>query len=235
MFRARYPKALASLNMETAKLVETLDTLKVIPVVAIENAESALPLADALVAGGLPVAEITFRTAAAADVIRTIARDRPDVLVAAGTVLDVDQLHQAVDCGATFAVAPGFDAAVVSEAIRMGFPFFPGIMTPTDIQAALGLGVRIMKFFPAGPAGGPVMLKSMAAPYLHLGVRFNPTGGVSPANLREYLEIPSVIAAGGTWIAKKDTIAQGKWDTIRDNCRQVVELVGRMKSAAAPA
>ncbi len=214
--------------MRQADLLQKIEALKIVPVIAIDDVDSALEFADSLVRGGLPVAEVTFRTEAAADVIEKIAKERPDVLVGAGTVLTVDNLKKAADCGATFGVAPGFDFAVVSEAVKIGFPFFPGTMTPTDIQAALGLGVNILKFFPAGAAGGPPMLKSLAAPYAHLGVRFIPTGGVSMANLHEYLEIKAVLAAGGTWIAKRETIANKEWDVIAENCRQAVELVNKL-------
>jgi 2-dehydro-3-deoxyphosphogluconate aldolase / (4S)-4-hydroxy-2-oxoglutarate aldolase len=211
--------------MPLADLMQSIEAARIMPVIAIEEVDSALPLADALAGGGLPVAEITFRTAAAAAVIRKISQERPNVLVGAGTVLTVDQLRKATDAGATFAVSPGFDAAVVAEAVKMDFPFFPGVMTPTDVQAALALGVNTLKFFPAGAAGGPTMLKSLAAPYAHLGVRFVPTGGVSLTNLHEYLGIKTVLAVGGTWIAKKDAIGGGQWDVIAENCRQAMARV----------
>jgi len=216
--------------MDTTQLTSRLEAVKVVPVIAIDDVDSAVPFADALIEGGLPVAEITFRTAAAGDVIERICKERPGVFVGAGTVLTVDNLKQAVDRGAAFAVSPGFDAKVVEAAVGMDFPFFPGIMTPTDIQAALALGVKIQKFFPAGAAGGPKMLQSLSAPYAHTGVRFIPTGGVSPENLQSYLDVKTVIAAGGTWIAKRDAIAAGDWEGIKANCRKVVELVGGLKS-----
>lgn len=216
--------------MELTKLVERLDAAKVVPVIAIDDVEAALPLADALTEGELPVAEITFRTAAAADVITKICKGRPDMFVGAGTVLTTENLKKAAGCGATFAVAPGFDPCVVDEANKMGFPFFPGVMTPSDVQGALRLGVKIQKFFPAGAAGGIKMLKSIAAPYAHTGVKFIPTGGVNIGNLREYLEFGSVLAAGGTWIATRDAIAAGRWDVVKQNCREVAALVGQLNS-----
>jgi 2-dehydro-3-deoxyphosphogluconate aldolase/(4S)-4-hydroxy-2-oxoglutarate aldolase len=222
-------------DMEASKLVQQIGAAGVVPVIAIDDVDSALGLADALSEGGLPVAEITFRTAAAADVIQKIARERPNVLTGAGTVLNVENLKRAADCGAAFAVAPGFDPEVVGEAVKMGFPFYPGIMTPTDIQAALKLGVTIQKFFPAGAAGGPKMLKSLAAPYAHLNVRFIPTGGVSQSNLGDYLEIGAVLAVGGTWIAKRDAIAGGQWDAIVENCKNAVEVVQRLRPMGAKA
>ncbi len=216
--------------MEAAKVYERMGTVRVVPVIAIEDPESALPLADALLEGGLPVAEITFRTAAAAAVISKIAKERPEVFVGAGTVLTSDNLRRAVDCGATFGVAPGLNPDIVREAQKLGFPFSPGIMTPTDIEAALSLGVKVLKFFPAGAAGGIKMLQSLAAPYAHMGVKFVPTGGVSPSNLNEYLEQKSVLAVGGTWIASKDDIAARRWDVIRENCRNAVAVVRDLRA-----
>lgn len=208
--------------MPSDEVYSHIGSLRVVPVIAIEDVSAALPLADALLEGGLPVAEITFRTAAAAAVIEKIGKERPEVLVGAGTVLTVENLRRAIDCGARFGVAPGCNPQVVSEALRAGFPFAPGVMTPSDIEAALALGVRTMKFFPAGAAGGVKMLQSISAPYVHLGVKFIPTGGVNQANLKEYLGQKTVLAVGGTWIATKDDIGAGRWDSIRENCRQAV-------------
>jgi 2-dehydro-3-deoxyphosphogluconate aldolase/(4S)-4-hydroxy-2-oxoglutarate aldolase len=202
----------------------------VVPVIAIDSVEAALPLADALLEGGLPVAEVTFRTAAAADVLRKLKAERPGLRLGAGTVLTVEQLRLARDCGASFALAPGFNRAVVEEALRLEFPFAPGVMTPSDIEAALALGLRVLKFFPAGDAGGPRMLNTLSGPYGHTGVRFIPTGGVTPENLKEYLQVKTVLAVGGTWIAKREEIAAGNWERIRDNCRRAVELVRQIRS-----
>ena len=206
-----------------AEIYDRLGELKVIPVLAVEAEEAALPLADALIAGGLPVAEITFRTAAAAAVIRKLAVERPNLLVGAGTVTHPDQAKAAKECGATFAVAPGFNPQVVQTARLIDLPFTPGVMTPTDIEAALAAGAKVLKFFPAGAAGGLSMLKSLAAPYGHLGVRFVPTGGVNPQNAAEYLSHPAVLAVGGTWLATKDDIAQGRWDKITAACQEIVQ------------
>jgi len=212
------------------KVYERIAALRIVPVIAIEDVASALPLADALAEGGLPVAEITFRTEAAAAVIEKIAAQRPEMLVGAGTILTAANLTRAVECGATFGVAPGCNPAVVAQALDLKFPFSPGVMTPSDIESALGLGVKFLKFFPAGAAGGVAMLKSVAAPYLHAGVRFIPTGGVNLANLGEYLSMKAVVAVGGTWIATPGDIAAGRWHQIRDNCRSAVALVDRLKS-----
>jgi 2-dehydro-3-deoxyphosphogluconate aldolase/(4S)-4-hydroxy-2-oxoglutarate aldolase len=151
--------------------------------------------------------------------------ERPDLLVGAGTVLTPEQARKAKECGAAFAVAPGFNPDVVKAAQDVDLPFFPGVMTPSDIEGALSLGCRMLKFFPAGPAGGPDLLKGLAAPYRHLGVRFMPTGGVTLANLCDYLSIPEVVAAGGTWIAKSDVIASGDWGQIEANAREAVARV----------
>ncbi len=208
-------------------IYERIGELRVVPVLAIESVDAAVPLADALIAGGLPVAEITFRTAAAADVISTLKQERPELLIGAGTVTNPDQARAAKQCGAEFAVAPGFNPKVVKTAMEIGLPFSPGVMTPSDIEGALDAGVKVLKFFPAGAAGGLKMLKSLAAPYAHLGLRFIPTGGVSLDNVMDYLNEKSVLAAGGTWLAKKNDIAEGRWEKIADNCRKVCELVVR--------
>ena len=212
-------------EISTTELYSKLEKYRVVPVIAIENIESALPLADALIEGGLPVAEITFRTEAATGVISKLKAERPQLLVGAGTVLTLNNLKKSIECGAEFAVAPGFNMEIVRHSRKMGFPFSPGIMTPSDIEGALGLGVKILKFFPAEAAGGIKFLKSIAAPYSHTGVRFIPTGGINQNNLADYLAFPSVLAVGGTWIAKKDDIAAGNWNKIKENCLQISSLL----------
>lgn len=210
-------------------IFDALSAHAVVPVIALDDPAAALPLADALIEGGLPVAEITFRTAAARATIEAIARARPEMLVGAGTVLDEAQLDQAVDAGARFALSPGLDAGVLAHAAKRGLPFAPGIMTPTDLQAALRAGCRMVKFFPAMPAGGPSMLKNVAAPYLHTGIRFNPTGGVSMDNLADWLAIPEVAAVGGTWIATRADIAAGNWSKITANARAAVARIAEIR------
>jgi 2-dehydro-3-deoxyphosphogluconate aldolase/(4S)-4-hydroxy-2-oxoglutarate aldolase len=201
----------------------------VVPVIAIEAAEAALPLADALLEGGLPVAEITFRTAAAAAVIAQMVRHRPALLVGAGTVLSPENVRAAQAAGARFAVAPGLNPAVVQVAAQAGLPLAPGVCTPSEIEQALALGCRIVKFFPAEPSGGVEMVKALAAPYSHMGLRFLPTGGVNTGNLEKYLSIQAVAAVGGTWIAKPEDLAAGRWQTIRDRCREAVEIVRKVR------
>ncbi len=175
-----------------------------VPVVVLEDAADAGLLADALVAGGLPVAEVTFRTAAAADAIRVMA-DRGDVLVGAGTVLTPAQVDQAVAAGARYVVSPGTSRAVVERCFEHGIPALPGAVTATEVQAALELGLGTVKFFPAGTSGGPAAIKALAAPFV--GVSFVPTGGVGPSNLADYLALPQVIAVGGSWMVPADRVA----------------------------
>jgi 2-dehydro-3-deoxyphosphogluconate aldolase/(4S)-4-hydroxy-2-oxoglutarate aldolase len=218
--------------MNANEVFARLGAAKVIPVVAIENVESAVPFADALIEGGLPVAEVTFRTAAAADVMRKLRDERPDIMVGAGTILTVEHLKSAIDAGAVFGVAPGLNPKVVEAALKLGFPFAPGVMTPSDVELGLSLGLKVLKFFPAGAAGGPKFLNSIAAPYAHTGVKFIPTGGVNSDNLADYLAMKTVLAVGGTWIAKKDAIAAGEWDTIKANASAAVERVASLTKDA---
>ena len=202
----------------------------IVPVIAIDSPDAAIPLADALAEGGLPVAEITFRTAAAAAAIEKISSQRPDILVGAGTVLTVENLKAAKECGAKFAVAPGVNRDIVIASQEIGLPLAPGVATPSDIEAGLSLGCKLLKFFPSEALGGVAMIKALAAPYRHTGVRFVPTGGVNTGNLESYLSLPVVAAVGGTWIAKQDDLQQGKWQEIRDRCQAAVEIVARIRS-----
>ena len=200
-------------------VLDKLSEYGVVPVITIESVDSALGLADALIQGGLPVAEITFRTEAAADVISLLADKRPELILGAGTVLTSENMQKAKDCGAKFAVAPGFNPEVVKKAKAINMPFVPGINNPTDIEAALSLGCKILKFFPAEASGGIKYLNAISAPYKHTGVKFIPTGGIDTNNLKDYLELSIVLACGGTWIAKKEDIAQGRWDEITARCK----------------
>lgn len=200
-------------------------TYGVLPVIAIEDATHAVALADALAEGGLPVAEVTFRTKAAADVMARMTQERPDFLVGAGTVLDLDSLAAARHSGAKFGLAPGFDPAIVDEALASGWAFAPGIMTPSEVSAAMRRGVKLMKFFPAGTIGGPAALDGISAPFAHLGLRFIPTGGVTEGNLGEWLKLKSVVAVGGTWIARTDDIREGRWADITRKAKAAVAAV----------
>ncbi len=201
----------------------------VLPVIAIEDASKAVALADALSEGGLPVAEITFRTAAAAEVMAVLRKQRPDFLVGAGTVLDQAALDTCLASGAKFGLSPGFDPEIVDAARKIGLPFAPGIMTPSEISAAVKRGIKLMKFFPAGTIGGPTALDGIAAPFAHLGLRFIPTGGVSQANMGDWLKLKSVAAIGGTWIARPDDIAAGKWIEITAKARAAVETAKQVR------
>lgn len=214
--------------MADVNITNTLNKHRVIPVIAIESEEHALPLADALIEGGLPIAEVTFRTEAAADVIHLLVDKRPELLVGAGTVLNIANLEAAKSCGAQFGVAPGTNPDVVQKAADLAMPFFPGVATPSDIEHALALGCQLLKLFPSEALGGLGFLKSIAAPYLHTGVRFIPTGGVNAGNLAEYLRSPVVTAVGGTWIAKKDDLNEGRWEDIRSRCKEVAEIAARV-------
>lgn len=194
----------------------------IVPVVKIDTASDAVSLGKALLAGDLPVVEITFRTAAAEEAIRNIARGLPEMLVGAGTVLSVDQVKKAVGAGAAFIVSPGFNPKVVDYCVAQGVPVTPGICSPSEIEMALERGLEVLKFFPAGASGGLDFLKAISAPYP--GVRFVPTGGVDPANLKEYLSFNRVHAVGGTWIAKDTAIAAGKFDDITKLAREAVTI-----------
>jgi 2-dehydro-3-deoxyphosphogluconate aldolase/(4S)-4-hydroxy-2-oxoglutarate aldolase len=209
----------------------TIAAIGIVPVIAIESAEDAVALADALLEGGLPVAEITFRTPAAAPVLTKLSADRPQLLAGAGTVLNLASLEAARGSGARFGLAPGFDARIVEAAAKAKLPFAPGVMTPSDVSAAVALGVRIMKFFPAGTAGGPKALEAIAAPFAHLGLSFIPTGGVSLDNLGVWLKVKSVIAVGGTWIARAQDIREGRFSEIAKNARASVEKAKALREA----
>jgi 2-dehydro-3-deoxyphosphogluconate aldolase / (4S)-4-hydroxy-2-oxoglutarate aldolase len=204
----------------------------VVPVIAIDSVEAALPLADALIEGGLPVAEITFRTAAAGEVITKLGKERPSLVLGAGTVLTKENLKRAIDAGAKFGVAPGLNPAIVEEAEKLGLPFIAGVITPSEIEQAMSLGLKVLKFFPAETFGGVKAIKALSAPYGHAGVRFMPTGGVTPHNLPEYLGLETVVCVGGTWIASKEAINGKKWDDIRQNCVAAVQLAHSIRGKA---
>ena len=212
------------------KIVEKIGEIGIIPVVAIDDAAAAVPLGQALLDGGLPCAEITFRTAAAADAIHNMSTAHPDILVGAGTVLTVVQAKAAKAAGAKFIVTPGFDAAVVDWCLANELPITPGVMTPTDINQALAKGLNILKFFPAEAAGGVKALKAIGGPYA--GIKFIPTGGISANNLADYLRLPMVHACGGSFMVAKQLIADGKFDAIRDLAATAVNIVKSVRSVA---
>jgi 2-dehydro-3-deoxyphosphogluconate aldolase/(4S)-4-hydroxy-2-oxoglutarate aldolase len=209
-------------------IVQKLGEIGIIPVVAIEDAAAAVPLGRALLDGGLPCAEITFRTAAAAKAIQKMCAAYPDLLVGAGTVLTVEQAIQAKAAGARFIVTPGFDARVVDWCLANDLPITPGVMTPTDINQALAKGLNVLKFFPAEAAGGVKTLKAIGGPYV--GVKFIPTGGINANNLADYLRLPMVHACGGSFMVEKKLIAAGEFEKIRELTETAVAIVQSTRS-----
>lgn len=195
-----------------------------IAVLVLEDAAKAVPLANALLDGGVQVLELTLRTPAALDALRAVAREVPEMIVGAGTVLSPEQLAQAADAGAAFAVAPGLNPRIVRAAAERGLSFAPGIMTPSEIEQAVELGCTLLKFFPAGALGGLKTLTTMAAPYQHLGLRYIPLGGLTPETTADYLKSKLVSACGGSWIATSELIAASDWTRIRDNARRATEI-----------
>lgn len=201
---------------------EKLTRQPVIPVIVIDHESAAEPLAEALLEGGLDVIEVTFRTAAAPAAIARIVRAFPEMSVGAGTVVTREQVHQCLDLGVSFGVAPGLNPETVRLFQEAEVPFLPGVQTPSEIEQALGLGCTLLKFFPAGAAGGPTMLKALAGPYGPLGVRFCPTGGVSLDNMNDYLSLPQVFAVGGSWLASTRQIDDGEWSAITQQTRDAL-------------
>lgn len=205
------------------ELLNRIEKLKIVPVVVLERVEDALPLGQALMDGGLPVAEVTFRTEAAADSIKAMCEAFPDMLVGAGTVINVEQCKKAIACGAKFIVTPGFSEKVTQYCCDNGIPILPGVCTPTELMRVVNYNLPVAKFFPAAQYGGLKTIKALAAPFPQM--RFMPTGGVGEANVREYLADDKIIAAGGSWMVKGDLIRAGKFDEIRDLTKRAVELV----------
>ncbi|MCL2499897.1 MAG: bifunctional 4-hydroxy-2-oxoglutarate aldolase/2-dehydro-3-deoxy-phosphogluconate aldolase [Defluviitaleaceae bacterium] len=199
---------------------EKLARIKIVPVITLHDASKAVPLAQALIDGGLPCAEVTFRTDAAAEGIKNMAAAFPDLALGAGTVLTPAQVDAAVAAGAKYIVAPGLNPDVVRHCQKIGVPVLPGVMTPSEIEQGLALGLTHLKFFPAEAAGGVNMLRALSAPYK--AVRFIPTGGINKANLQEYLSLKCVFACGGSWMVKEDLIADGKFDEITRLTREAL-------------
>lgn len=198
---------------------------RVVPVIVLDSAEHAEPLAEALLAGGLDIMEITFRTAAAEESIRRIARNFPDILVGAGTLLTAEQVRRAKDAGAAFGLAPGLNPTTVAAAKEAELVFSPGVMTPSEIEQAMALDCTLLKFFPAETAGGAKALGALAGPYAHTGVKFIPTGGITPGNLPDYLASPVVAAVGGSWMVDKKLVNAGNWE-------EITRLTGEALAAA---
>lgn len=194
----------------------------VVPVVVLDDADDAAPLAEALIKGGLPCAEVTFRTEAAEESIRIMSEKYPDMLVGAGTVLTTEQVDRAVAAGAKFIVSPGFDPEIVDYCMEKNIPVFPGCVSPSEVAQAVKRGLKVVKFFPAEQAGGLAMLKAMAAPYTML--KFMPTGGINTKNLKEYLGFSKILCCGGSWMVKGDMIKNKEFDKITEMTREATEL-----------
>ena len=210
-------------------IVETLGKAGIIPVIVIEKEEQAVPLAKALVKGGLPVLEVTFRTKAAAGAIAAIRCEVPEAVVGAGTLLTPQMVKDAKAAGAVFGVAPGFNPVVMAAAKAEGLPMCPGIATASELSQALTAGCTMVKFFPAEAAGGVKMIKNLLGAFRFTGVKFMPTGGVNLTNVADYLAVPEIVCCGGTWIVPKDALAAGNWAAIEKLAAEAAEVVRRMR------
>lgn len=208
-------------------ITEKFQKIGVVPVVVLDDAKDAIPLAKALIEGGLPCAEVTFRTEAAEESIRLMVEKYPEMLVGAGTVLTREQVDLAVSAGAKFIVSPGFDPEIVDYCLEKEIPVFPGCVSPSEVAQAVKRGLKIVKFFPAEPAGGISMIKAMAAPYT--GIKFMPTGGISTKNLEEYLTCDKILCCGGSWMVKGDLVKAGKFDKIKELTTEARKLVDSIR------
>jgi 2-dehydro-3-deoxyphosphogluconate aldolase/(4S)-4-hydroxy-2-oxoglutarate aldolase len=204
-------------------VLEQFGKIGIIPVVVLDDAKDAEPLGQALMEGGLPCAEVTFRTAAAEESIRIMAEKFPNMLVGAGTVLTTDQVDRAVAAGAKFIVSPGINPKVVDYCVKKNIPITPGTCNPSNVETALEFGLDVVKFFPAEPAGGLKYIKAIAAPYV--GMKFMPTGGINAENVKEYLKYDRILACGGSWVVKGDLIKAGDFDKIRELTAEAAQIV----------
>lgn len=209
-------------------VAETIQKMGVVPVVVLNDVKDAAPLAKALVEGGLPCAEVTFRTDAAEECIRVMTTEFPEMFVGAGTVLTIDQVDRAVAAGAKFIVSPGFDPEIVDYCLEKEIPVFPGCITPSEVAQAVKRGLKIVKFFPAEQFGGVATIKAMAAPYV--GLKFMPTGGVNAKNLESYLSFDRIIACGGSWMVNGALVKEGKFDEIKALTEEAVKLVAEIRN-----
>ena len=211
------------------QILDRVERAGVIAVLVVDDAAHAVPLARALLAGGVDAMELTLRTPAAIDALKAIAAEVPEMLAGVGTVLTADQVRAAAEAGAAFGVAPGTNRRVLEAARQHRLPFSPGVATPSELETALEAGCREVKFFPAEASGGLPYLRSMAAPYRHLGVRFLPLGGINWGNVDSYLGEPQVLAIGGSWIATRDQIRSEHWQTITEQARRVRGIADRVR------
>ncbi|WP_205660319.1 bifunctional 4-hydroxy-2-oxoglutarate aldolase/2-dehydro-3-deoxy-phosphogluconate aldolase [Cognatitamlana onchidii] len=214
----------------TPEMITKIDASGVIAVLVIDELKHAVPLAKALLKGGVDAIELTLRTPVALDAAKLIKKEVPEITLGFGTVLTTEQVKTVVDLGADFAVAPGCNPKVIVEAVKRGLPFAPGIMTPTDIEIALEEGCRILKYFPAETSGGMENLRNMVAPYQYLGLKFIPLGGLNINNARTYLESSLVTAIGGSWIAKSSLIHDENWEQITQNAQEIRNLISNIRT-----
>jgi len=210
-----------------SEMLKKIEGFGVVPVVVLNDAKDAAPLAKALCEGGLPCAEVTFRTEAAEESIRIMATEFPEMVIGAGTVLTIDQVDRAVGAGAKFIVSPGFDPEIVDYCISKNIPVLPGCITPSEVTQAVKRGLEVVKFFPAEQFGGVATIKALAAPFT--SVRFMPTGGISAKNLADYLGFKKIIACGGSWMVKGDMVAAGEFDKIKEMTAEAVALVKEIR------
>ncbi|MDB6074725.1 MAG: eda [Verrucomicrobiaceae bacterium] len=205
----------------------------IIAVLMIDHADDAVPLAEALLAGGVDCMELTLRTNAAMEALARIRAEVPQMTAGVGTILTPKQVHQVAEAKAAFGVSPGVNSSVIAESRRHELPFAPGICTPTDIESALELGCRLLKFFPAEPCGGLPYLKAIAAPYAHLSLRYIPLGGVDETNAAKYLAEPIIQAIGGSWLAPREVIQRKDWATVTENARRATAIVQSVRGGKA--
>ncbi len=211
-------------------LAQQIQACGIIAVLVVDREDDAVPLAKALLAGGVNVMELTLRTEAAIGALKRIKAEVPEMLAGVGTILTTEQLRQTVEAGAAFGVSPGVNPRILTAAREAGLPFAPGVATPTDIEVALEHGCKLLKFFPAEPSGGLAFLKAAAAPYLHLGIKFVPLGGVNAKNMTAYLSDPLISALGGSWLAPKEAIQAGDWQKITNLAAEAVQTIRSARS-----
>ena len=209
------------------EVLERLGKIGIVPVLVLEDAKDAYNLGRALMEGGLPCAEVTFRTEAAEESIRILSRTYPEMLLGAGTVLTIEQVDRAVNAGASFIVSPGTNPEVVEYCVKKNIPIVPGTCTPSNVETCLEYGLELVKFFPAEPCGGLDFIKAIAAPYT--GVKFMPTGGINAGNVKEYLKYDRILACGGSWMVKKDLIKAGDFDTIKELTQEAAAIVKEIR------
>lgn len=209
------------------EVLKNLGQYGIVPVVVLNDSKDAKPLADALCEGGLACAEVTFRTEAAAESIRIMTEKHPEMMVGAGTVLTIQQVDEAVASGAKFIVSPGLNPKVVSYCMEKNIPITPGVATPSEMEQAIELGLNLVKFFPAEPSGGLSMINAVSAPYTML--KFMPTGGINPTNVKEYLKSDKIFACGGSWMVKGNLIDEGNFDKIKELTKEAVEIVKEIR------